>query len=96
MATGCIPSMMSVNYGTTGVCAMDDFAGIAKVCQDYSIWLHLDAAYAGATAVCPETRAPLLPVFQHGGSVFVNGLKRFSLMASASFFFRCERKHIVA
>ncbi|KAG5472468.1 hypothetical protein LSCM1_03867 [Leishmania martiniquensis] len=96
VAAGLIPCVVSMNYGTTGVCATDDFEGIAKVCHDYSIWLNLDAAYAGATAVCPEMRAPLLPAFQHADSVIINGSKWFSLMTSTTFFFFRERKHIVA
>ncbi|KAG5472842.1 hypothetical protein LSCM4_02167 [Leishmania orientalis] len=91
-----IPCVVSMNYGTTGVCATDDFEGIAKVCQDYALWLNLDAAYAGAAAVCPEMRGPLLPAFKHADSVFINGSKWFSLMVSTSFFFFREREHIVA
>ncbi|KAG5498744.1 hypothetical protein JKF63_03032 [Porcisia hertigi] len=96
VAAGLIPCMVSMNYGTTGICATDDFRGIASVCQDYSIWLNLDAAYAGATAICPEMRAPLLPAFEKADSLFINGSKWFSMMNNASFFFFRERKYIVA
>lgn len=96
VAAGLIPCFVSMNYGTTGVCATDDFEGIAKVCRKHHIWLNLDAAYAGATAVCPEMRAPLLPAFAHIDSTFINGSKWFSLMTNCSFFFFRNRKHIVS
>lgn len=93
---GLIPFFLSYNYGTTGVCATDDFAGIAAVCRKHGIWVHLDAAYAGATAICPEMRAPLVPAFEGADSLFINGSKWFSLMFNATFFFFKERKHIVS
>jgi aromatic-L-amino-acid/L-tryptophan decarboxylase len=96
LAAGLIPCFVSMNYGTTGVCATDDFEGISKVCIDFDIWLNLDAAYAGATAVCPEMRAPLLPAFAHADSTFINGSKWFSLMTNCSFFFFRDRKHVVS
>ncbi|AIO00466.1 tyrosine/dopa decarboxylase, putative [Leishmania panamensis] len=96
IAAGLIPCAVSMNYGTTGICSTDDFEGIAKVCQDYSIWMNLDAAYAGATAVCPEMREPLAPAFEHADSIFINGSKWLSLMMGTTFFFFRERKYIVS
>lgn len=29
---------------------------IGKVCLDYKLWLHVDAAYAGSAFICPEYR----------------------------------------
>ena len=36
--------------------ALDPVADIAPVCADAGVWLHVDAAYAGSAAVCPELR----------------------------------------
>lgn len=93
---GLIPCVVSVNYGTTGICAIDDFEGCARVCKEHRIWLNLDAAYAGATALCPEMRDPILPAFTHADSLFINGSKWFSLITNVSFFFFKERSHIVS
>ena len=42
--------------GTTGVAAVDPVAAIADRCEAAGAWLHVDAAYAGSAAVCPELR----------------------------------------
>jgi len=42
--------------GTTGAAAIDPVPAIADRCQTTGAWLHVDAAYAGAAAVCPELR----------------------------------------
>lgn len=54
-AKGLQPYYLTVSIGATGVCAVDDFASIAEVARDYpDIWIHCDAAYAGAALVLPE------------------------------------------
>jgi len=42
--------------GTTGAAAVDPVPAIADACEAAGTWLHVDAAYAGAAAVCPELR----------------------------------------
>ena len=42
--------------GTTGMTAVDPVAEIAERCAQAGTWLHVDAAYAGAAAICPELR----------------------------------------
>ncbi|CAK1365164.1 Aromatic-L-amino-acid decarboxylase [Cercospora beticola] len=54
-AKGLHPYYLTVSIGATGVCAVDDFESIAEVARDYpDIWIHCDAAYAGAALVLPE------------------------------------------
>ncbi len=45
--------------GTTPTCAFDRLLEIGQVCRDADVWLHVDAAYAGSSFICPEWR-PLL------------------------------------
>ena len=42
--------------GTTGAAAVDPVPAIAELCGAAGVWLHVDAAYAGSAAICPELR----------------------------------------
>jgi aromatic-L-amino-acid decarboxylase len=42
--------------GTTGLGGVDPIPAIADACEAAGVWLHVDAAYAGSAAVCPELR----------------------------------------
>ncbi|EFN80849.1 aromatic-L-amino-acid decarboxylase [Harpegnathos saltator] len=53
---GLIPFYTITTLGTTNLCGFDNLEEIGPVCKQYNIWLHIDAAYAGAAFVCPEYR----------------------------------------
>jgi aromatic-L-amino-acid decarboxylase len=42
--------------GTTGTTSVDPVPALAERCAEAGVWLHVDAAYAGSAAVCPELR----------------------------------------
>jgi aromatic-L-amino-acid decarboxylase len=42
--------------GTTSSTSVDPVPELADRCEKAGVWLHVDAAYAGAAAVCPELR----------------------------------------
>ncbi len=42
--------------GTTGTTSVDPIPELAERCNAAGVWLHVDAAYAGSAAVCPELR----------------------------------------
>ena len=42
--------------GTTSSTSVDPVPAIADACEREGVWLHVDAAYAGSAAVCPEFR----------------------------------------
>ncbi len=42
--------------GTTSTASVDPIPELAERCAAEGVWLHVDAAYAGAAAVCPELR----------------------------------------
>jgi len=42
--------------GTTSTTSVDPLPAIADACAAAGVWLHVDAAYAGAAWVCPEFR----------------------------------------
>lgn len=68
---GLIPCYVVVNLGTTGTCAFDCLEEIVPVCQKYGVWVHIDAAYAGAAFICPEYRH-LMAGVEHADSFNFN------------------------
>ncbi|XP_004345610.1 aromatic amino acid decarboxylase [Capsaspora owczarzaki ATCC 30864] len=63
-AAGLIPFFVCSTSGTTSTCAYDDHVGLGAICNAEKIWLHIDAAYAGAAYVCPEFRSTMAGVEQ--------------------------------
>ncbi|KAK9814151.1 hypothetical protein WJX72_001299 [[Myrmecia] bisecta] len=57
LATGLIPCFYCANLGSTSSCAFDPIRKLFGVARAHNIWCHVDAAYAGSMAVCPELRA---------------------------------------
>src|SRR5207248_2972171 len=57
--------------GTTGTTSVDPVPELARRCEEAGVWLHVDAAYAGAAWVCPELRWSLEGV-DRADSVVVN------------------------
>jgi aromatic-L-amino-acid decarboxylase len=57
--------------GTTSSASVDPVPEIAAACEAAGVWLHVDAAYAGAAAVCPELR-PHFAGWERADSVVVN------------------------
>jgi aromatic-L-amino-acid decarboxylase len=56
VARGYTPVLVCATVGTTSTTAVDPLAEIGPICQKYGVWLHVDAAYAGVSAVVPELR----------------------------------------
>ena len=57
--------------GTTSAASIDPVPEIAAACEAAGTWLHVDAAYAGAAAICPELR-PLFAGWERADSIVVN------------------------
>ncbi len=57
--------------GTTSSTSVDPVPEIARRCAEAGVWLHVDAAYAGAAAVCPELRDRFAG-WEHGDSIVTN------------------------
>jgi len=55
-AAGRRPICVVATVGTTSTTSVDPLRPIAAICRRENLWLHVDAAYAGAAAICPEYR----------------------------------------
>jgi aromatic-L-amino-acid/L-tryptophan decarboxylase len=64
IAAGYRPICAIPTIGTTSTSSVDPVDAVADICEKYDIWLHVDTAYAGSTAILPE--------FQH----FFKGMDR--------------------
>lgn len=53
---GLNPFYVAATLGTTNSCAFDNLEEIGDVCEKEGLWLHVDAAYAGAGFICEENR----------------------------------------
>ncbi|KAI0060956.1 hypothetical protein BV25DRAFT_1827177 [Artomyces pyxidatus] len=88
-AKGLHPFVLIATVGTTSSGAIDRIADVGAVIRDNypSIWLHVDAAWAGITLACPELReeAQLSGINEYADSLCVNfhkwGLTNFDASA---------------
>jgi len=56
IAEGIRPVAVVATVGTTSTASADPVAEIADIAEEFGLWLHVDAAYAGASAMVPELR----------------------------------------
>ncbi|MGH7354750.1 MAG: pyridoxal phosphate-dependent decarboxylase family protein [Candidatus Rokuibacteriota bacterium] len=68
---GATPICVVASLGSTGVGAMDPLRQIGEVCRRHSVWLHVDAAWAGSALILPEHRH-LLDGIEHVDSFVFN------------------------
>ncbi|KAH6671974.1 pyridoxal phosphate-dependent transferase [Halenospora varia] len=100
-AQGLEPFYLTATLGTTATCAVDDFASITSTLANYAppnvpgeIWVHVDAAYAGAALVCPEYQH-LTASFEHFHSFNMNMHKWLLTNFDASCLFVRKRKDLI-
>ena len=58
-AAGLSPWLIAATAGTTDTGSIDPLHELADVARDNGLWLHVDAAYGGAFALCDEGRKRL-------------------------------------
>lgn len=54
ISSGYKPICVVATIGTTSTTSVDPVKKIVDICQQYNIWLHIDAAYGGVGAFLPE------------------------------------------
>ncbi|OEL32696.1 Tyrosine/DOPA decarboxylase 5 [Dichanthelium oligosanthes] len=55
-AAGRVPLFLCATVGTTPTAAVDPLRELCAAVSGHDVWVHVDAAYAGAACVCPEFR----------------------------------------
>jgi len=71
LENGYIPLCVIPTIGTTSTSSIDPVDAIADICEKYSVWLHVDTAYAGPAAIMPEKRE-LFNGWERADSIVVN------------------------
>jgi aromatic-L-amino-acid decarboxylase len=56
IAAGLRPVLVCPTIGTTGTGAVDPVRAVATTAHQHGAWVHVDAAWAGVAALCPEHR----------------------------------------
>ena len=74
VAAGKRPCCVVATVGTTSTTSIDPLTQIAPIAEKYKMWLHVDAAYAGAAAILPEYRY-ILDGAERAHSLVVNAHK---------------------
>ena len=100
-AQGLEPFFLTATLGSTSTCAVDDFGSIvptlakhAPLNQPGEIWVHVDAAYAGAALICPEFQH-LTTSFEHFHSFNTNMHKWLLTNFDASCLYVKKRKDLI-
>ena len=70
-AAGVLPVAVVPTLGTTSTASLDPVADIADVCEEFGVWLHVDAAYGGPAAIVPELR-PFFAGWERADSIVLN------------------------
>lgn len=92
---GLEPYYITLTLGTTSTCAVDDFKGLAPVLKAHpDLWVHVDAAYAGAALVLREYSSKYSPLMTIADSYNMNMHKWLLVNFDASCLFVQNRNHL--
>ena len=70
-AHGRLPVAVVATAGTTSTTSVDPLRAVADICRRETVWLHVDAAYGGSAAICPELRT-MFEGIEQADSIVVN------------------------
>jgi aromatic-L-amino-acid decarboxylase len=94
LADGCLPCAVVATIGTTATTAFDPVEAIAEVARHYGVWLHVDAAMAGAAMILPECRV-LWQGIELADSLVVNAHKWLGAAFDCSLYYVRDAQHLV-
>jgi aromatic-L-amino-acid decarboxylase len=82
-AAGRRPIAIVATVGTTSSTSADPVSDVADIAEHEGLWLHVDAAYAGAVAIVPELRGPF-DGWERADSIVINPHKWLFVPLDAS------------
>lgn len=71
IANGYKPFCVVATVGTTSTTSVDPVEAIADIAEKYNLWLHIDSAYAGVTAMIPDMKW-ITRGWQRADSIVIN------------------------
>jgi len=92
---GFTPAMIVATIGTTSTTAIDPVRDIGAIAREHNTWLHIDAAYAGVAAICPELRWILDGVADFADSFGTNPHKWLLTNFDCHAFWVADRAHLL-
>ena len=92
---GVTPLMVQAAVGTTSTGAFDPVPEIGVVARECGAWLHVDAAWAGVAAICPEFRWVNDGVGQYADSYVTNPHKWLLTTFDCSTFWVRDRAALI-
>lgn len=90
---GAWPLAVVATVGTTSTTSVDPVHEVAAICRREGVWLHVDAAYAGVTAMLPECRG-LFDGWERADSIVLNPHKWLFTPVDLSAFY-CRRMDVI-
>jgi len=94
LAAGNVPCAVVATTGTTTTTALDPIGAIAEVTHRHGLWLHVDAAMAGAAMILPECRWMWHGV-ETADSVVLNPHKWLGAVFDCSVYYVRDSEHLV-
>ncbi len=94
LAAGRKPCALVATVGATSTTAVDPLEALAPVCAEHGLWLHVDAALAGAALILPECR-PLFRGVEAADSLVVNAHKWLGAVFDCSLYYVRDPEHLV-
>jgi aromatic-L-amino-acid decarboxylase len=88
------PCAIVATTGTTTCTAFDPIADMARLAREHGVWLHVDAAMAGAAMILPECRA-LWQGIEEADSLVFNAHKWPGVAFDCSLYYVRDVEHLV-
>lgn len=95
ISLGKVPVCAVATVGGTALGSVDDVKKIYEICAKYNIWLHVDAAWAGACALLPQY-SKIFEAWNFADSIVVNPHKWMFVPFDCSVLFIKNKKALAS